>query len=70
MKSSKVIVNYIARMWFQIETHIGTFDNIPTEQLLDMAQKRIDYLRSHPQDANEAFDYEDSYTTETSIKVD
>ena len=54
-------------MWFEMETPIGTFDNIPVDELLNMAQKRIDYLRNHPQDANEAFDYEDSYTTEEEI---
>ncbi len=62
-----MVVNYVARMWFEMETPIGTFDNIPEDELLNMAQKRIDYLRNHPQDANEAFDYEDSYTTEKEI---
>jgi len=51
-------------MWFQVQTPIGRFDAIPPDYLLDLVQKRIDYLRSHPEDAAEAFDYEDSYTEE------
>ena len=58
------MMNYVSKLWFEITSPIGTFDNIPMEQLLNMAQKRIDYLRTHPQDALEAFDYEDSYTIE------
>lgn len=58
------VVNYVGRMWFQVQTPIGRFDAIPPDYLLDLVQKRIDYLRNHPDDAAEAFDYEDSYTEE------
>ena len=57
-------VNYVSVLRFEVQTSIGNFHDIPTEHLLDMAQKRIDYLRQHPQDAYEAFGYEDSYTEE------
>lgn len=56
------VVNYVSVLRFEVQTPIGNFHSIPTDYLLDVAQKRIDYLRTHPQDAAEAFGYEDSYT--------
>lgn len=61
------MVNYVTVLRFEVETPIGNFHDIPMDYLLNMAQKRIDYLRSHPQDAAEAFGYEDSYTDEIPV---
>jgi len=58
------IVNYVSVLRFEVQTPIGRFDAIPPDYLLDLVQKRIDYLRKHPEDAAEAFGYEDSYTEE------
>ena len=62
------MVTYVARMWFEMETSIQKFEDIPEAELLNVAQQKIDSARRDRQDAYMGFDYERSYTNESGGK--
>jgi hypothetical protein len=61
------MVNYMLDLAFTIELPedpYGTLDRIPSHMLVNAMQKRVDYLRNHLDEVQDAVGMCDSYTFE------
>ena len=66
------MVNYMLDLAFTIELPedpYGTLDRIPSHMLVDAMQKRVDYLRNHLDEVQDAVGMCDSYTFEGEITL-
>lgn len=59
------VVNYMLDLAFTIETPIQRLDDIPSIDLVNAIQRRVDYLRSHLDEVQDAVGLCSSYETET-----